>query len=342
MKLKLHKHMTNEEISEMFEFISAMLKAKGEDRFRVSAYDNAAATIKIYPKQLHEMFLTDPDFDDVPGVGKILNQKLVELFTTGNIKALQEYVVNIPSGVYPLVKVHGIGGKKALNLATRFNLDDEATALATLLAHAKAGEIHDLPGFGEKSEQDIIGQLERHQDKPRMSYETAQQIANTLIEELQLCEDIAKVEALGSLRRKSTTVGDVDLGIAVKDMGRVKNYVKSMKSVRNVTVEGEGLIRIFLHDGTQVDIKVSSPTEWGAFIQHFTGSKEHNIKLREFALNQDKSLSEHGIKITDTISGEKIVKTFASEEDFYNDLGIQWIPPEERLGKDEIKRYSIK
>jgi DNA polymerase (family X) len=342
MKLQLHKHMTNEEISDVFEFISELLKAEGANRFRVSAYENAAATIKIYPKQLHEMFLSDPDFNDIPAVGKTLNEKLVELFTTGNIKALQKYVTDVPDGVYPLVKVHGIGGKRALFLATHFNLNEEKTALKTLLEHAKAGDIQNLPGFGEKSEQDIIEQLEHHQEKPRMTHEAAQAIADKLMGLLKQCEDIVTVETLGSLRRGTPTVGDVDLGIAVKDMGRVKNYVKTMDSVRNITVEGEGLIRIFLTDGTQVDIKVSSPVEWGAFIQHFTGSKEHNIKLREFALEQGKSLSEHGIKITDDISGEKIVKIFADEKDFYNDLGLEWIPPEERVGKDEIKRYQMK
>jgi DNA polymerase (family X) len=341
MKLKLHKHMSNEEISEVLEFISEILNAKGANRFRVIAYENAAETIKIYPKQLHEMFLNDPDFDNIPSVGKTLNEKLVELFTTGTIKALQEYVSDVPEGAFPLVKVHGIGGKRALFLSKHFHLDDEETALAKLLTHAKAGEARDLPGFGEKSERDIIEKLEQHQDKPRMAYEQAHQIAMDLIEILKTCEDIDKVEELGSLRRKSQTVGDVDLGIAVKDMGRVKIFVKNMKTVRNVVVEGEGLIRIFLNDGTQVDIKVSTPAEWGAFIQHFTGSKDHNIKLREYALDQGKSLSEHGIKIKDVVSGENTVKTFSDEAEFYSNLGLQWIPPEERVGKDEIKRYKL-
>ncbi len=344
MKLNLHKQMTNQEIADVLEFISQVLKAQGANRFRAGAYENAAAAIKVYPKELRDMFLSDPDFDKVPGVGETLNQKLTELFTTGNIKALQQYVAEVPAGTYPLVQVHGIGGKKALKLALQFGLDNEETAIAQLLTIAKQGQIRDLPGFGEKSEADIIEQLERHTaGQQRMSYNSARQIADKLIEQLTPCPDITRIEALGSLRRHAATVGDVDLGIAVKDMGRVKIYVKNLSIVKNVVVAGGELMRVFLDDSTQVDIKVSTDDKWGAFLQHFTGSKEHNIRLREYALDRNMSLSEHGIKRLDPVTKQEIeLLTFTSEEEFYYTLGLEWVPPEERVGGEEIKKYQIK
>ena len=344
MQLKLSRQMTNEEIAEVLEFISQVLKAQGANRFRAGAYENAAASIRIYPKQLHDMFLTDPDFDKIPAVGETLTEKLTELFTTGNVKALQKYVENVPAGTYPLVQVHGIGGKRALFLAQHFNLNEENTTIGDLLKHAQAGHIAGLPGFGEKREKEIIQQLtEFSQGKKRMPYSIARQIADTIIGYLIKCEDITKIETLGSLRRQSPTVGDVDLGIAVKDIGRVKIFVNNVKIVKNVVVAGDGLIRVFLDDGTQVDIKVSSDEEWGSFLQHFTGSKEHNIKLREFALEKNLSLSEHGIKVLNPDTKQEIeMIRFSDEGEFYKALDLQWIPPQERVGADEIQQYLLK
>ncbi|HYD35595.1 MAG TPA: hypothetical protein VD999_06000 [Vitreimonas sp.] len=339
MQLTLHKHMTNQEIADLFNFIAGVLALKDSNVFRSRAYQNAATVIEQYPQPLHEMFLNNPDFDKLPGIGDTLSEKLGELFTTGSIKAFEKYVADLPAGMWPLFKLPGIGVKKAFVLAVHFKLDDEATALSKILEHAQQGEIRQLEKFGEKSEKDLISIIESYKPKNRLPYMEAKQVADELKAELEKCEAISRVDVLGSLRRQSPTVGDIDLGIATDNMDLVKSFVKNMKIVKRVAAAGEQLIRIVMTNDYQADIKVSTPDEWGAFLQHFTGSKEHNIKLRELALKQGKSLSEHGIK--EEHNGQQILKKFADEEAFYKYLGLRWIEPSKRAGGEEIDQAKL-
>ncbi len=340
MQLPLHKKISNQELSEILLFIAGVLSLKSANRFRVRAYQNASAVIEQLHKPWYELFLSDEKFSELPGIGETLQAKLTELYTTGNIKAFQEYVSDIPIGTYVLDKVPGLGVKKGYKLATLLQLDDAETAIPKVLAAAQAGKIREIEGFGEKSEADLLVALKTKIIKTRLPIEEVLPVANALIAELKTCPEVTRAEALGSLRRRLVTVGDIDLGIAVSDPEKVKKFVSEMKAVKQVLVAGDQLMRVLLQDGHQVDIKVSTPEEWGAFLQHFTGSKEHNIKLREFALKQAKSLSEHGIKIT-TDEGEQKLLTFSDEKDFYKALGLRWIPPEEREGKDEIARFML-
>lgn len=333
--------MSNRELSTVLDFISGVLALKGEDRFRVRAYQNAAAAVDQHPEQLWELFRTHQNLDDVPAIGRTLVEKLTELFTTGNIVAFQKYVHDIPAGVWALTPVHGIGVKRAYKLATTFHLDKEETALSELIAKAQAGEIRNLEGFGEKSEQELLEALQNHVVRDRIHRSVAAPIAHQLITELLKSPAIQKAEALGSLRRETPTVGDIDIGIATNNIGSVKTFVKNMKSVKRVIIEGDQVLRVMLTNDHQVDIKASPLEAWGSFLQHYTGSKEHNIKLREFALRQGKSLSEHGIKETDE-QGFSILKKFTSEEAFYAHLGLDWIKPQDRVGSDEIERAKIK
>jgi DNA polymerase (family X) len=339
MRLPLSKTISNQELAQVFLFISGVLSLTDTNRFRIRAYQNAASVIEQLPKELHTMFLTDTDFDKLPAIGETLEQKLVELFTTGRIKAFDEYTKDIPDGVWPLFKLHGLGVKKGYVLAKAFNLKDENSALTTLLEKAKAGEVRVLPGFGEKSETELIGLLERMREKSttmgRIALKDAEEVAVKIIDDLMKCEGVEKAEALCSLRRPAPTVGDIDIGLICDDLGLVKTCVKNMKNVKQVFLEGEQIIRAELQNGRQVDFKTVPANEWGSFLQHYTGSKEHNIRLREFALKQGKSLSEHGIKTKDK-AGNEIMLKFDSEEAFYNALGLAWIPPEDRLGGDEI------
>lgn len=341
MELTLHKHATNHELAQVFAFIAGVISLKEGNSFRARAYQNAAVAIEQHPQQLHEMFLTNPDFDKIPGIGETLQLKLTELFTTGNVKAFQKYVADLPAGMWPLFHLSGLGAKKAFRLATTFKLNNAATAVAELLKHAQAGEVQHLDGFGVKSEQDLITILQSADPKPRVSLAEAQPIAEEVVTYLKSCPAIQKIEVLGSLRRQTATVGDIDIGIAATDMAQVKTFVQDAKWVKRVVVAGEQLIRIILQDDRQVDIKLSTPAEWGAFLQHFTGSKEHNIRLREFALKQGKSLSEHGIKYLDDQGNVTTQKHFADEKEFYAELGLAWIPTQKRLGTTELQDYRL-
>ncbi len=335
MRLALSKTISNQELGQIFGFIGEVLALQGADRFRIRAYQNAAVVIEQQPEPLHEMFLNNPDFDNLPGIGKVLNEKLVELFTTGNVKALQEYVKDIPENVFILSKVPGIGAKRASLLIATFKLENSKNIVQDLLKVAKEGKIRVLPSFGEKSELQLITMLENFQEKKRMPLAEAEPIALKLKQELEKCEGINRVEVLGSLRRKSSTVGDIDLGVAADNSQIVKQCLEKLPLIKRIVAFGEGSARVKLQDEHQVDIKFAPFSEWGSFLQHFTGSKEHNIRLRELAIKQGKSLSEHGIKV------EGKQHRFDSEEAFYADLGLNWVPPQERVGGDEINRYRM-
>lgn len=334
MQLKLDKNISNQDLAEIMWFISGVLQLQGADRFRARAYENASAVISQYPKELKELHNQHYDLEEIPGIGKTLAEKLDELFTTGTIKAFEKYVADIPAGTFPLWQLHGVGIKKAYKLATTFNLDDATTAIAETKKRAENGEIRLLDGFGEKSESELITIIEQHHQARRMPYNIALQTATSLINQLKACKAIVKIEALGSLRRQTATIGDIDLGIATTNIGLVEEFVKNMKNVKRLVVSGPQLLRLQLDSNLQVDMKVSNQKEWGAFLQHFTGSKEHNIKLREFALRKGLSLSEHGIK--ETATGK--MHTFDDETAFYNFLGLDWISPEKRVGGAEIEQ----
>jgi len=349
MQLPLSQQMSNEEIAQAFSFISQVVGIDPKNANRARAYEEAGVVIHQLNHELVAYFArlkkADPKtaatefakaVDQLPGIGSSIAAKLVELFTTGQIQSFQKYVKELPAGMYPLMQLYSIGAKKALKLATEFHLDNPANAIPFLLTVAKEGKVRELAGFGAKSEQDLIDVLQQQYHKGRIPVKQARQIAEQVQQALEKSKQVTQVSPLGSLRRGAETVGDVDLGVVAKDVLLLKTAIKEFPFVKKVLVAGDNMIRVILKDNFQVDIKLSPADEWGSFIQHFTGSKEHNIRLRELALKKDLSLSEHGIKIKQT--GE--MKKFADEKEFYHFLGFHLIPPAERVGGGEFEKYQ--
>jgi DNA polymerase (family 10) len=343
MKLPLHNKLTNKEISDVFSFIAQVLGMDERNRFRARAYEGAAVVVAHLKYELKDRFteISNEAFlkelDELPGIGEAISQKLLELFQTGDITAFEKYAKNLPGGMYPLMQIHGIGAKRALALSQEFGLLNPETAIDELLTKAKHGQVSELPGFGEKSEQDLITMLEGQHRKSRIPYEEAHKIAEKIKASLEQAKLTKRVEFLGSLRRGAETVGDIDLGVATSNFPKVAEHIKTQPFVKRVLLSGEQLVSVIVDNGWQADIKLAPLSEWGSFIQHFTGDKQHNIMLREYALKKGFSLSEHGIKIK--ASGE--VKTFESEEAFYNFLGLKLIPPAERNGTKELEKYAL-
>lgn len=342
MKLKLSKTMTNGEIAEVLKFISEILSLEEDNHFRTKAYQEAAEVIAQWNEPLMDIYADHSDeeaaqiFIDMPGVGESIAAKLVELFKTGSIKSFNSYVKELPEGMSELCQVAGIGAKRAYRICSQLPVRAEQP-LVDVLALAKQGRVRELEGFGEKSEAELIRALENYQAQGRMSYEVASLLADELVWELKKDPHLKKVAVLGSLRRHHTSIGDIDLGIVTDDLSATKDLINNFKLAKRVVILGDGLMRLQLKDGHQVDIKISPAEEWGSFLQHFTGSKEHNIKLRRFALTQGLSLSEHGI--LDKKTGQ--VSKFADERQFYARLGLHLIPPTERIGGAEIERYRL-
>lgn len=334
--------MTNLDIAKQFERLTASLQVLDAKKyfFQIRSYQRVMEVLYDLPQEISEIYAEKGDLEGIDGIGPAIEAKIVELLTTGKSKEIEHYVQMMPAGMFPLLDIPGIGAKRAHKLATTFDLKPE-NAIDELEKVAKAGKIRELDKFGEKSEQEIIENIDRLKHSGgRMTFDEANNIAQELIEYLKPLKVIEQIEPLGSLRRQKESVGDIDLGVSTNDFQTVKESVKKFPNLQRVVANGDNLIRILVgKNNVQVDIKASPPQRWGAFIQHFTGSKDHNIKLRELALKKDLSLSEHGIKL---IQKNKKLVEFADEKEFYKYLGLNWIPPQERVGVDEIEKAMMK
>lgn len=332
--LEMNKNMTNSQIARLLRQVAAAFEVKDENFFRTKAYQNAAAAIEHTGSHLRDLW-QEGKLGEIPGVGSALQQHLNELFETGNVRHFVSETKDLPAGMFVLLGLPNIGPKTAFRLAKHFNLNDPTKTVEQLLKHAKAGEIASLPGFKEKSQQEIIDSLESQKQKskeqPRMLFYQAEALSKTIIDFLKQCPQVIDVEVLGSQRRSAVTVGDIDLAVKTNHPQMVMDHIKTYPGIEKIISSGEKTT-MFVHvSGKQVDIKTQSSDMWGSMLQHYTGSKLHNIHLRKLALDQGKSLSENGIKTKDGL------KTFDNEKDFYKFLGLDYIPPTLREDTGEIE-----
>lgn len=333
--------MTNEEIIWHFTKAMAVLQVIDKMPFRWRAYQTAIDTIKDLDEELASLH-TQENLEKLPGIGKELCQKIVDLLSTDQSEALEKLYQKVPSGMFALLEVPGIGAKKAYVLATAFDLTDEKTAKSKLKHAALNQEIQKLEGFGEKSQADILYNVSRVKAKSeRMTLAKSDKITQQVLDFLSTIPEISNAQPLGSIRRRKETIGDIDIGASTSNQDKVEASIRTWDQVKSVQASGNNLIRLRLLNGKQVDLKFSLPSQWGSLLQHFTGSKAHNVALRELALTKGISLSEHGMRP----SGQEELKpwedphlqTFASETEFYNHLQLEWIPPELRENTGEIE-----
>jgi DNA polymerase (family 10) len=327
----MNKEMTNVEVAELLRQVAAALEVKGEDFFRYKAYENAAASIEHTTSALKDLW-EEGQLDNVSGLGPNLISHLSELFKTGKVKHFDTEFKSLPEGMFELLNLPGIGPKTAYKLAKAFKLTDEKTAKEKLLKAAEAGKIDKLEGFGADSQNKIINALNlKLPEKGRMLLAEAESLADEVKDYLGGCKEAIEVEVLGSLRRRSSTIGDVDLAIKTKSPLVVLEYIRKFPGIKKIIGSGE-IQTSFLHkSGRRIDIKTQTPEAWGSVLQHYTGSKLHNIHLRKLALEKGLSLSENGIK-----NGEKF-STYDDEINFYEALGMEWIPSELREDRGEIE-----
>ncbi|MBI5619496.1 hypothetical protein HY950_00875 [Candidatus Gottesmanbacteria bacterium] len=327
--------MTNLEIASLLRKIAAAYQILNENRFKIIAYDRAADSIEHLTSEAKDLW-DNGKLDEIPGVGSGIAHYLDELFRTGKVKHFDSVMKRVPSGVFPLLSVPGLGPKKAYKLVTELKLKEPKHVVEDLEKAAKAGKIAPIEGFGEKSQEDIfaaIATYKRGQIKEnRMELPIADAIAQEIMAHLKKHTAVLRVDALGSLRRQVSTVGDIDIAAATKKPEEVIAHFLRFPHQKLIE-QGPGGATILLHNGRQVDLRVQRPEAYGAMLQYFTGSKHHNIKLRTFALEKELSLSEHGIKHVKTGKTEE----FATEEAFYGALNLPWIPPEMREDKGEIE-----
>jgi len=330
----MKNRISNSEVVAILKEVLAAMEIKNADRFRIRAYQNAIAIIDNLTTSIQDIW-EEGRLDDVPGIGAALSSHLNDLFTKGLVAEFESVKKGLPDGMFALLGLRGVGAKKAFKLAATFDLKERETALEQLKEHAQAGHIRIIEGFGEKSEADILDAIQQQKtsknDKQRMLLVKAEQIISRVIEYMKTCPGVEKVDALGSLRRRNPTIGDLDLVVATNDAQGAIEYFINYPESHDVVAKGEKKAVILLTGDIQVDMRVSTPEAYGSMLQYNTGSKQHNVLLRTYALEKGMSLSEYGIKK----GGE--LHEYKTEENFYKAVGLPYIEPELRQGTDEIE-----
>ena len=327
--------MTNLQLAQLFRNIVAVYQIRGENRFRIVAYERAADSIEHLTSEAKD-FWEDGKVNEIPGVGPTIAAHLDELFKTGHAKHFEKTLAEVPSSVFPLLLVPGIGPKRAYKLVTEFHLTNEHTVVKDLLAKASLGKIAGMEGFGEKSEEEMIKNINSYLKgsikENRINIRDADEIAGAMKEFLLTNKHIKQVDVLGSLRRRVATIGDIDMAIVTDDPEGAIEYFCTYRHEK-IIEKGPTGASILLTNGRQIDLRVQKKDSYGAMLQYFTGSKNHNIKLRTYALSKHMSLSEYGIKV----GKSENVKKFSSEESFYEHIGLSWVPPELREDRGEVE-----
>lgn len=337
---------TNTDISELLRDVAAAYQLSDEKkyRFQIIAYQRAADAVEHATSELYDLWEND-ELTDIPGVGKSISEHLSELFEKGASTHFESLLEKIPKAVFVLMKVPGIGPKKAFRLATEFNLS-EKKALDEAEAAGKAGKIAELSGFGVESEKAILQGIAEYRIKPpeRMLISTATEVSNEILEWMKGSPEIISIDPLGSLRRKTATIGDLDFSVATDNPEAVFDRFVAFPQVARVIERGDHGTSVLLHGNIHVDLMVQPKGAYGSLLQHFTGSKHHNVALREYALKKGLSLSEYGIKSLNNehVPGGKFntelnLYQFDDEKTFYKALGLNWVAPELREDTGEIE-----
>ena len=325
--------VSNKDVIVMLKEILAAMEVKGYNSFRVRAYQNAISVLENLTVSIQDLW-ENKRLGEIPGIGPGIEAHLNELFTQGSVNEFEEIKKTLPEGMFSLIGLRGIGAKRAYKLALAFKLDNREDALEKIKLAAEKGRIQIIEGFGQKMEKSILEAVEEQKltknKKVRFLLPQAEEIVERIKEYMKGCEFVIEMEACGSFRRKNPTIGDLDIPISTKEPEKVINYFLDFPEIAEVLVVGDKKASVVLTNEVQVDIRVSEPQSYGAMLQYFTGSKQHNILLRNFALNKGMSLSEYGIKKGDTLN------EFSDEKGFYNELGLPLIPPEIRNGNNEI------
>lgn len=332
----------NQSIAQMLFEVAAVLEVTGGDRFRTRAYQEAAKSIENYPVEVRDLW-EQGNLGDVAGVGKAIAGYLDEFFKTGRIRHFEPILKKVPAGMFPLLSISGIGPKTAFVLSKRLGLAKAQTAIEKLKKAATNGVIAKIEGFGEESQAKILSSIKETESREdKMLLPVARELADKVIEYLRHQPGIIKIEALGSLRRKAALVGDIDIGVAAQNPKQIaKSFIKFPEFIK-ILASGDKVCRAIHRTGRQVDLKIEPIKSFGSMLQHFTGSKEHNIALREYAQKKGMSVSEHGVKQVQSSnlkaqSQISKLKTFETEKDFYDFLGLDLIPPELRENRGEIE-----
>lgn len=323
--------MENVDIAKIFEEIADLLEIKNENPFRVRSYRNAALIIGGFPESMRSIVERDEkELENIKGIGKSIHEKIVEIVKTGKCQFHDELLKELPPGLLELLEVSGIGPKKVQLLYEKLGIQ----SVDELENAAKEGKLRDLPHMGEKTEEKILKAIQELKSRSgRFRLSLALSYAEPLMTYLKKIPGVIQVEPAGSLRRWKDTIGDVDILVTCKKDAPVMDRFVKYPDVKEIIAKGDTKSTAILKSGLQIDVRVLDEKSFGAALQYFTGSKSHNIAIRDRAKKMGLKISEYGVFEEKT--GKKVAGE--NEEDVYKAVGLPWIPPELRENMGEVE-----
>jgi DNA polymerase (family 10) len=324
--------MNNKEVAKVFQDIADLLELKGENPFKIRAYQKAARSIEHLPVEV-ERLVAEDKLRGIPGVGEAITKKITELVTTGRLEFYEKLTAEFPPGISTLLDLPGIGPKTAMLLTRELDIKsiDELEAAIT------EGKVASLPRMGDKTVENLLRQIQalrRKKRSQRIPISEALPVVDEITARLSPLPGLRHLTPAGSLRRFQETVGDIDLMGTADNADEAIHAFTTLPQVKEVLASGTTKASVLVSGGLQVDLRIVDHDSFGSTLQYFTGNKQHNINLRERAHRMGLKLSEYGITNLETGELEK----FATEEAFYQRQGLEFMPPEIREGQQEIER----
>lgn len=325
--------MENRAIAAQFEKMADLLEFQGANPFRVRAYRNGSRRLQDLPDSVASLVEQDADLTEIDGIGKDLAEKIAKLVKTGKLPQLEELLEQIPEGVLTLLRIPGLGPKKAAVIYKELGVE----TLADLKAACQEHRVRELKGFGAKTEESILAGMDlAERAGERVYWATADEVVRRVLEHLGECEAVRQLEAAGSYRRGRETVGDLDFLADAQDVTAVMDHFAALEDVDSVIARGDTKMSVRLHSGLQVDLRVVPTESFGAALQYFTGSKEHNVVLRGMAKDRGLKINEWGVfRVSDDGSEEYLAGK--CEADVYQQLDLPCYPPELRENRGEFE-----
>lgn len=326
--------MNNKEIARVFLHIADILEVKEENVFRIRAYRTAANNINGLSRQLEEVYHKDPkDLDNIPGIGKDLKAKIIEMLQTGTLKYYKDLGKEFGQGFLDMLTLAGLGPKKLIKLKNELGIKN----VNDLEAACKKGKLESIDGMGAKTQEKLLESIGHYRKKEgRMLLPEAYAWASEIVEYLTKSKCFKRIEKAGSLRRGTETVGDLDILTVSADSEKAMDYFTSFSEVESVIAKGPTKSSILLKEGPQVDLRVIDSASFGAALVYFTGSKQHNIKIRAKAKAKGLKVNEYGVFSVKKSGKEKLIAS-EHEGDVYKAIGMEWVPPELREDRGEVE-----
>lgn len=330
--------MDKHQIAQILQEMSLLYELKGENPFKIRAYQNAARALENLNEDLEQIILENR-LREIEGIGEAMQSKILTLHETGTLLLYEELKAEIPEGLRSLLQIAGLGAKKVKTLYETLNIQ----SVEELKKACQEKKVQKLEHFGEKTEQNILQGIEHlEQYHKKDIWWKAWQVASFLLKEIKKLPQVKEAEIAGSIRRKLETIGDVDLLVASSDPKPVMDWFTKQSEI-TVTQKGETKSSIRLKNGMQVDLRVILPQEFVYALHYFTGSKQHNIKIRQIAHEQGHLLNEYGIFPIDSKTKPLFPKRKkVTEKDLFESLGLSYIPPEMREDLGEIEAAKKK